>query len=523
MAVASTFSPSSSNLVNETARAERQAVSSRANASSASAGRGEASSFVQMLSDQQAGVTSRPTDLPPAGKGGAPRDGAAGPRSVGDRLQMERAYAQQAERQRMLNAAANAERAESPRAQPDRNPAAKDRPAAGAVPEVPLEATRGESGEHSEAAVAQSGGGQTLAQWLQQIGVVAAGPGVAADAGGQGPDAQDSALPAGSPAWEKGVNRATGGIGGIGGIGASGPGGAQRTSGRQGTGLSAARAGFGSAAEGTGQGPESGRRVEEPAERMVAADASLADGVRTGAESPAADETLQDTALSGTGEGGSAREAAISLAGFGGFLGAAVTGGAAATGSTEVSAAPATSEVAVATPADAPGAGDEVMLHVSRFASEGVREARLHLNPVEMGPIEVRIALEGEQARIDFAAAHEATREMLQAHVPALARALEADGLKWAGSEVSAPPSPGSEAPADGWLARGEGTAAGRDGAAGEDPGGGRDREHAAAGRPTVESGRHSARGQSLGEFTGGGASPGDGGASTLRALDLYA
>ena len=82
MAVASTFSPSSSNLVNETARAERQAVSSRANASnasSASAGRGEASSFVQMLSDQQAGVTSRPTDLPPAGKGGAPRDGAAGP------------------------------------------------------------------------------------------------------------------------------------------------------------------------------------------------------------------------------------------------------------------------------------------------------------------------------------------------------------------------------------------------------------------------------------------------------------
>jgi hypothetical protein len=32
------------------------------------------------------------------------------------------------------------------------------------------------------------------------------------------------------------------------------------------------------------------------------------------------------------------------------------------------------------------------MLHVSRFVSEGVREARLHLNPVEMGPIEVRIA-----------------------------------------------------------------------------------------------------------------------------------
>lgn len=515
MAVSTAFS--SSSLVNETARAERQAVSSRANASSASAGRGEASSFVQMLSDQQASATSRPTDLPPAGKALPSRDGTAGPGSVGDRQQMERAHAQQAERQQMLNAAAKAERAESARSQPDRNPAATAPPAVDVAPEEPLEGTRGESAERREVAAAQSGGGQTLAQWLQQIGVLAAGPGVAAEAGGQGSDAQDGALQAGSSAWENGAS------GGIGGIGASGPGGAQRTLGRHGAGLSAARAGFGSAAEGSGQGPESGRRVEEAAERKAAVDASLADGGRTSAENPATGETLQDTVLSGTGEGGSAREAALSLAGFEGFLGAAATGGAAAAGSSEVSAAPAASEVAVATPADAPGAGDEVMLHVSRFASEGVREARLHLNPVEMGPIEVRIALEGGQARIDFAAAHEATREMLQAHVPALARALEADGLKWAGSEVSAPASPGSEPPSDGWLAGGGGTGAGRDGAAGGDPGGGRDREHAAAGRPTGESGQHSARGRSLGEFASGRSSSEDGLASALRALDLYA
>ncbi len=86
----------------------------------------------------------------------------------------------------------------------------------------------------------------------------------------------------------------------------------------------------------------------------------------------------------------------------------------------------------VASPAFAPALGAELTLMVK----EGVSEARLHLNPAEMGPITVQIVVEGQTARVEMTADHAATRQALEQAMPALAGALREDGLTLTGGGV---------------------------------------------------------------------------------------
>jgi hypothetical protein len=80
----------------------------------------------------------------------------------------------------------------------------------------------------------------------------------------------------------------------------------------------------------------------------------------------------------------------------------------------------------------APALGSQLSVMVRN----GVEHAQLRLNPAEMGPIEVRIVLDGTQAQIDFSAAHALTRQALQEAVPALASALRESGLTLSGGGV---------------------------------------------------------------------------------------
>jgi flagellar hook-length control protein FliK len=73
---------------------------------------------------------------------------------------------------------------------------------------------------------------------------------------------------------------------------------------------------------------------------------------------------------------------------------------------------------------------------VTWLVQEGVQQARLNLNPAEMGPVAVRIVLDGTQARIDFSADMAATRSALEASLPTLAAALHDSGLTLAGGGV---------------------------------------------------------------------------------------
>ncbi|WP_280152160.1 flagellar hook-length control protein FliK [Piscinibacter sp. XHJ-5] len=93
--------------------------------------------------------------------------------------------------------------------------------------------------------------------------------------------------------------------------------------------------------------------------------------------------------------------------------------------------------VQLATPANAPEFRDALAVQVSVLAKDGVQHAELHLNPAEMGPISVQIALQGTQAQVDFGAESFATRQIIEAGLPELAAALRDAGFTLAGGGVS--------------------------------------------------------------------------------------
>ena len=95
----------------------------------------------------------------------------------------------------------------------------------------------------------------------------------------------------------------------------------------------------------------------------------------------------------------------------------------------------------------APALGSQL----SVLVRNGIEHAQLKLNPAEMGPIEVRIRIDGSQAQVDFSAAQAHTRQALQEAVPALASALRDSGLTLTGGGVFEQPreSRGQASPAD--------------------------------------------------------------------------
>lgn len=101
--------------------------------------------------------------------------------------------------------------------------------------------------------------------------------------------------------------------------------------------------------------------------------------------------------------------------------------------------APYTAQVAapVGSPEFAPG----LSAQVSVMLREGVQEARLQLNPAEMGPITVQIQIEGTTAQVNLAAEQAPTRQALEQAMPSLAGALREEGLTLTGGGVFEQPS----------------------------------------------------------------------------------
>jgi flagellar hook-length control protein FliK len=201
-----------------------------------------------------------------------------------------------------------------------------------------------------------------------------------------------------------------------------------------------------------------------------------------------------------------------------GLLGAAGLLAAGAPGGADPPLAAAPVEVTVQTPFDDPGAAGEVVMHMGRLVRGGVTEASLHLNPAEMGPIRVQITLDGSQARIDFAASHAATRELLESSLPALAQSLQDDGLTLADSRVgtvTAADAQAGAAASGGSSARGEGSS-GEPGRGAQTRPGGPDAAPVQGRRDADEADR-GAGGTRPGDVLAGRAP------SRVRALDLYA
>lgn len=83
-----------------------------------------------------------------------------------------------------------------------------------------------------------------------------------------------------------------------------------------------------------------------------------------------------------------------------------------------------------------PGFVPEMAARLSVLAADGIQEARLHLNPAEMGPVSVQIIVDGQQAQVSFHAEHEQTRAVLEQSLPDLAAALREAGLTLSGGGV---------------------------------------------------------------------------------------
>ncbi len=92
---------------------------------------------------------------------------------------------------------------------------------------------------------------------------------------------------------------------------------------------------------------------------------------------------------------------------------------------------------ALGTPVDSPDFPQAMATQISYFVREGIQQAQLHLNPAEMGPVSVQIALNGQQAQVDFAAASSATRAAIENSLSDLAASLQSAGFTLTGGGVS--------------------------------------------------------------------------------------
>ena len=76
---------------------------------------------------------------------------------------------------------------------------------------------------------------------------------------------------------------------------------------------------------------------------------------------------------------------------------------------------------------------------IATLVQEGVEQARVHLNPVDMGPVSLQLSLDGLQVRVDMTAEVATTRQVLEQAMPALAGALREAGFTLSGGGVSPP------------------------------------------------------------------------------------
>lgn len=84
----------------------------------------------------------------------------------------------------------------------------------------------------------------------------------------------------------------------------------------------------------------------------------------------------------------------------------------------------------VGTPMDQSGWGQALGERVLLLAGQGIKEARIQLNPRELGPVDVAITMREEKTTVVFQAQHAVTREALEAELPRLRNMLQEQGFQ---------------------------------------------------------------------------------------------
>ena len=141
-----------------------------------------------------------------------------------------------------------------------------------------------------------------------------------------------------------------------------------------------------------------------------------------------------DAMLSPTGKSG---EQKVETDAFASLMAGGLRGVPAQPARTDAPTQSATLQTPVNSPDFAQALADQVSVWVGRAGTEGPMTAELHLNPAEMGPISVKISLDGQSAQVDFAAAALETRKAIEASMSVLSSALDSVGLSLTGAGVS--------------------------------------------------------------------------------------
>ena len=70
------------------------------------------------------------------------------------------------------------------------------------------------------------------------------------------------------------------------------------------------------------------------------------------------------------------------------------------------------------------------------MAREGVQEAQLRMNPANLGPVEVKLHIQNDQASVTFLAQHSATRDALEQALPRLRESFAENGMELTNAQV---------------------------------------------------------------------------------------
>jgi len=92
--------------------------------------------------------------------------------------------------------------------------------------------------------------------------------------------------------------------------------------------------------------------------------------------------------------------------------------------------------VPVAAPVGTQQWREEFSAAVRVIATEQIQSAEIHLNPPELGPVQVSLRMDAREASFAFTAPHADTRQALEAALPRLRELLEAGGISLGSASV---------------------------------------------------------------------------------------
>ena len=108
------------------------------------------------------------------------------------------------------------------------------------------------------------------------------------------------------------------------------------------------------------------------------------------------------------------------------------------TGTTPIAASPNTPvQTAVNTPLSHGGWGEEFNQKITWLATQHGQSAALHLNPPQLGPLDVVLKVNGDQATALFISPHAAVREAVEQALPRLREMLAENGIMLGNTTVS--------------------------------------------------------------------------------------